>query len=181
MEQCIEEVTSPCSYIALPWGVQPTHWRRNGLTTQAAGRDFSFAWPLAQCTLYACAIDATLPCSSSSNCALLLYLPLMHDEMQPEDIHSLPQTTAEVAEASWGYCCHTGEQNKQGLPWGLGLPTLHRPTCSAISTAFHSPGLLQCFPFLFEEACLILLTTLNEDKAHVCNNRLKLNFKQIIC
>lgn len=41
-------------------------------------------------------------------------------------------------------------------------------------------GLL-CFPFLFEEACLVSLTTLNEDKARVCNNRLKLNFKQIIC
>lgn len=62
------------------------------------------------------------------------------------------------------------------------LPALHEHTISAFNSECHlCARALSCFPFLFAEACLILLTTLNEDKARVCNNRLKLNFKQIIC
>lgn len=67
-------------------------------------------------------------------------------------------------------------------PEGSDLPALHEPTISTFNSECHlCARALSCFPFLFAEACLILLTTLNEDKAHVCNNRLKLNFKQIIC
>lgn len=126
-------MTSPGSHIALPWGEERTHhassWDRLQLCLTAGMVHII-------CLYKRCYIGLFF--FSSSNCALPLYLPLMHDETQPEDIHSLPQITAEVAEASRVYSCHTGEQNKQGLPWGLGLPPFHQPTHSAISTAFHS-------------------------------------------
>lgn len=95
--------------------------------------------------------------------------------------------TAQVATALCDY--PPRGQGVCGRAWKVG-GSLRAGACQHCSSiplvpsALHFTHLLRlslCFPFLFEEACLILLTTLNEDKAHVCNNRLKLNFKQIIC
>jgi len=137
MEQCTEEMTSPGSYIALPWGEESS-------PLEEEWTHHTSSWDGLQLCLTAGTARMCKGCYialflfSSSNCALLLYLPLMHNEMQPEDIHSLPRIMAEVAEATWDYSCHMGEQSKLGLPWGLGLPALRQPPHSAISTAFHS-------------------------------------------